>query len=310
MASKLNYVLITPARNEEAFIGAVIRCVVDQTHRPARWVIVSDGSTDRTDEIVRSNLEDHPWIHFIRMPPHGEHNFSSKVECFNAGLRRLNGIDYDVLGNLDADLTFVPDYFEFLMSKFEEDPSLGVAGTPFAESGGKGYDYRFTSLEHVSGACQMFRKECFVDIGGYIPIPTGGIDWVAVTTARMKGWRTRTFTERLLVHHRVMGSRGGKIAGIGYRMGIKDYNRGNTVIWELLRCIYQARYRPLLIGSISMLVGYTLAFVSQRPRPISIDLIQFSRKEQADRLRAKFAVVKSWCIRGSKPSRRIQSLGK
>ena len=91
-------------------------------------------------------------------------------------------MNYDVIGNLDADISFGPDYFEFLLAKFYDDPMLGCAGTPFVENGIH-YDYRYTNIEHVSGACQMFRKQCFGDIGGYVPIKGGGIDFVAVTTA-------------------------------------------------------------------------------------------------------------------------------
>ena len=98
-------------------------------------------------------------------------------------------------GSLDADISFEQDYFDFLLKKFSYDPQLGVAGTPFRE-GTVQYDYRFSRKEHVSGACQLFRRECFESIGGYVPLKTGAIDLVAVVTARMKGWKTETFTDK------------------------------------------------------------------------------------------------------------------
>ncbi len=201
----LKYVLITPARNEEDNIEKVINSVTSQKVLPEKWVIVSDGSTDRTDGIVKKYLQNNHWIELLRMPDHTDRHFAAKVKCFNAGYAKVKNIEFDIIGNLDADITFDQDYFKYLLSKFSEDPKLGLAGTPFVEDG-KHYDYRFTNIEHVSGACQLFRRECFEEIGGYVPIKGGGIDWTAVTTARMKGWKTRTFTEKICLHHRKMGT--------------------------------------------------------------------------------------------------------
>jgi glycosyltransferase involved in cell wall biosynthesis len=193
---KPKYVLITPARNEEKYIKQTICSVISQSLLPQKWIIVSDGSTDRTDEIVANYLVQHPWIELVRMPEHRDRQFAAKVQCFNSGYGRLGGVDFDIIGNLDADITFDADYFNFLMEKFDNDPQLGVAGTPFVE-GNTSYDYRYTDIQHVSGACQMFRRRCFDEIGGYQPIKGGGIDWLAVITARMNNWKTRTFTEKV-----------------------------------------------------------------------------------------------------------------
>lgn len=284
----MRYVLITPARNEERIIERTIKSVIAQTVQPHRWIIVNDGSTDKTDQIVSSYASRYSWIHLISVPEHNGHNFGAKVRCFESGLNELRHDKYEIIGNLDADLTFESDYFEYLMDKFSADPHLGVGGTPFVEANTKIYDYRFTNIEHVSGACQLFRRECFEDIGGYIPIASGGIDWVAVTTARMKGWKTRTFTGRTIVHRRAMGTGGGKVSGYRFRLGMKDYNLGNGAIWELFRSLYQMRYWPVVFGGLAMLAGYLWALIRHQPRPISSELIQFSRREQKDRLRVKF----------------------
>src|SRR5881628_1965657 len=204
-AALLTYVLITPARNEEAHIEATITSVVAQTIRPVKWVIVSDGSTDRTDEIVKRYTAAHDWIELVRMPERTERHFAGKVHAFNAGYARVKQLNYDMIGSLDADITFDEDYFSFLLGKAAQNPSLGLVGTPFME-GNNRYDYRFVSIEHVSGACQLFRRACFEEIGGYVPVKSGGIDHIAVITARMKGWKTRTFTEKICLHHRKIGS--------------------------------------------------------------------------------------------------------
>ena len=181
MSALPSYVLITPARNEAQFIELTIKSVVAQTARPLKWVIVSDGSTDGTDEIVRRYMLHHPWIELARMPERRERHFAGKVNAFNAGYAKVAGLDYNVIGNLDADVEFDSDYFDFLLRKFVENPRLGVAGTPFRE-GSFQYDYRFTSIEHVSGQIQIFWRECFEEIGGYVPRRIGGIDHIAVIT--------------------------------------------------------------------------------------------------------------------------------
>ena len=190
------YVLITPARNEAEFIELTIKSMVAQTVRPEKWVIVSDGSTDGTDEIVLKYVNDYPWIELVRMPERQERHFAGKVHAFNAGRERLKHVEYAVIGNLDGDLSFDEEHFAFLLRKLAEEPRLGLAGTPFKGHTGIVYDYRYVSIEHVSGACQLFRRECFEEIGGYKPVKGGGIDHIAVITARMKGWKTRTFTEK------------------------------------------------------------------------------------------------------------------
>jgi cellulose synthase/poly-beta-1,6-N-acetylglucosamine synthase-like glycosyltransferase len=203
-------VLITPARDEDAFIEQTIRSVLSQTVRPTKWIIVSDGSTDRTDEIVQRYMAENPFIELLRLPERKDRQFAAKARAFNAGYERLAGLDCDVIGNLDADITFDDGYLEFLLEKFRANPDLGVAGTPFVEdfdnTDSHTYAHRFVQIEHVSGACQLFRRECFAEIGGYVPIKGGAIDWIAVTTARMKGWETRTYTDKVCFHHRKIGT--------------------------------------------------------------------------------------------------------
>src|SRR5438034_3613370 len=123
------YVLITPARNEEAFIEKTIEAVTRQTVLPIRWVIVDDGSTDGTAEVVRRRVARYPWIEMLQMPPHHQRSFAGKVYAFNAGYQRVKPLAYEVIGNLDADISFDHDYCEFLLSQFRDDARLGVAGT-------------------------------------------------------------------------------------------------------------------------------------------------------------------------------------
>lgn len=277
------YVLITPARNEAQYIELTIRSVVAQTIRPRRWIIVSDGSTDGTDEIVSKYAAENPWIELVRMPERQERHFAGKVRAFNAGLARLAGCEYEVVGNLDADVSFEGGHFGSLVSKIAQDPALGVVGAPFRE-GSLQYDYRFSNIENVWGGCQLFRKECFEDIGGYMPLPGGCIDHIAVTTARMKGWKTRTFTESICIHHREMGTAQHGAIKARFRTGAKDYLIGNHPAWQLFRSFYQMTQRPFLIGGVALAAGYVWSMIQNVKRPVSNDLVAFIRREQIHRL--------------------------
>lgn len=284
-AACLTYVLITPARNEAAFIEQTIKAVVGQTVRPAKWLIVSDGSTDRTDEIVKSYAAKHDWMELMRISERRERHFAGKANAFDTGYARLKGLDYNVIGNLDADITFDEDYFDFLLRKFAENPQLGVAGTPFREQL-RQYDYRFTSIEHVSGACQLFRRKCLEEIGGYVPIKMGGVDLVAVISARMKGWQTSTFPEKTCVHHREIGTASVQNAlVVAFKGGRGDYKLGGHPVWEACRCIYQMTKEPILAGGSLRLAGYVWAMVTRVEKVVSKDFVQFRRKEQMRRLK-------------------------
>lgn len=292
-ASPLTYVLITPARNEEALIGKTIEAILAQTVRPLRWIIVSDGSTDRTDEIVRFYASSYPWIELLRMAPHEERQFAAKANAFNAGYARLKNVPFSLLGNLDADITVAPEYFEFLLAKFASDQTLGVAGTPFVEDQSKPgehtYSHRFAQLEHVSGACQMFRRSCFESIGGYQPVKGGAIDWIAVTTARMNGWKTKTFTEKVCYHHRAIGTGNNSPLMVRFHYGTKAYYVGGHPLWVLMRSIFQMRQKPLVLGGVFFELGYLWALIRRIPRAVPPELMAFHRSEQIARLRKSFA---------------------
>ena len=259
------YVVITPARNEAEFIELTLKSMVAQTVCPAKWVIVSDGSTDGTDAIVSKYAEENPWIELLRMPERKERHFAGKVMAFNAGYASAKDVSHDVIVSLDADISFPPDYFEFLLGKLADDGSLGLVGTPFEDSQRETYDYRFVSIEHVSGACQVFRRQCFEDIHGYTPVKGGGIDHIAVLTARMKGWKTRSFVERVCRHHRAMGTAQRGTLAARFRFGMQDYALGGHPLWQIFRVVYQMTKKPYLLGGAMLGAGYCWAQIKRAP---------------------------------------------
>jgi glycosyltransferase involved in cell wall biosynthesis len=278
----LTLALITPARNEGANLPRLIEAMVRQTFRPAMWLIVNDGSSDDTDAVVAPHLRDHAWIKLLSLPRTRDRSFAAKATCFMEAYRQLPS-DVAIVGNLDADVSFDSDYLEFLMHKFAEDPKLGVAGTPFTEPGYDSTKDSFEGETHVAGGCQLFRRECFEQIGGYKPSPIG-VDWIAVTTARYRGWRTRSFREKSFLHHRPLGTAGRGRLRAAFFYGEKDHILGWHPLYELARVAFQTARDPIAGSCIA--AGYLSASVRRLPRAVSPEVAAFHRAEQLSKLGA------------------------
>jgi GT2 family glycosyltransferase len=284
-----SYVLVTPARNEAARIGATLDSVMAQTVRPLRWVIVDDGSSDGTAEVVAARAQGQAWIELLRMPPRAVREFAGKVRAFEAGRARLGGVDYAVIGNLDADITLEPRHFELLLAHFADEPRLGVAGSPYAEDPARpqrhSYAHAGANLEHVSGACQLFRRECYEAIGGYPALPGGGIDTAAGLAARAIGWHTRTYTEAVCLHHRPVGTaERGRLAA-RFQRGVRAWMFGGHPAWELLRGLVDMRRQPFVLMGAAHLAGYGWAAWRAVPRAVPPALVAQHQREQLLRLR-------------------------
>jgi poly-beta-1,6-N-acetyl-D-glucosamine synthase len=282
----MKYVLISPARNEAAFIEKTIESVIHQTVLPVKWVIVDDASTDQTAKIVSRYLSQNPWIELVRRPQRSDRSFAGKAHAFNAGFEKVKDLEFEVVGNLDADISFETDHFEFLLRKFAEDPTLGVGGTIFTEEGYNSATDSFEGRKHVAGQCQLFRRRCWEEIGGYVPHRAGGIDWMAVTTARMMGWKTESFREKSYQHYRPMGTAERSILASAFSYGEKDYYLGGSPIWQLFRVAYRITKKPYITSGLALGLGYFWAFLRRTPRPVSPQLMAFHRKEQMAKLKA------------------------
>jgi cellulose synthase/poly-beta-1,6-N-acetylglucosamine synthase-like glycosyltransferase len=278
------YVLVTPARNEAQFIEQTIQAVLAQTVKPLKWAVVSDGSTDGTDEIVSRYAAEHSWIELVRMPERTERHFAGKALAVRAGMDRMLGLPYEVIASLDGDITFDLDHFEFLLGKLKIDERLGIVGTPYRDATNETYDYRFVSTDHVSGACQVFRRACWEEIGGYALSKGGAIDTIATLTARSKGWKTRTFPEKMALHHRVIGTAENSQIKSRFILGRRDWMIGNSVVWELFRGLYQMTKRPYALRGAAIVAGYAWAACTGVQRPVPAELRAFRRKEQMEQL--------------------------
>ena len=285
---KNSYVLVTAARNEEAYIEKTIQSVVNQTILPKRWVIVSDGSTDRTDEIVSQYAANYGFIKLVHAKPQGKRNYASKVNAIKVGFRLLKSVEYDFIGNLDADVSFGPDNYECILRKFEKNARLGIAGGIIFDFYDGGFQRQFASVNSVGGPIQLFRLQCYQDIGGYIPLKKGGVDAIAEVMARMNGWEVRSFPEIRVMHHRRTGTEKGHILSARFRQGVMEYSHGNHPLFEMAKCVSRIREKPYVFGSLFRLLGYNWAFLRRDKREVADEVVKFLRREQIQRL---FAVL-------------------
>lgn len=280
------YVLITPARNEEAFIENTLSSVIAQTLRPKKWIIVNDGSIDKTEEIVQEYADQYDFIKLVSIKNSLNRNFKSKVEAFNAGYAYFKKLNYDYLGNLDADVSFDSHYYESVLTRFAENPQLGIAGGSICEKYFGKFKHRpSNSVRSVAGAVQLFRRECFEAIGGYIPLDIGGEDWIMEIMARMRRWQVESFPDINVFHHKPPTGIGKKTLRRFFLHGKLDLILGSHPLFEMLKCGRRLIERPYVIGALCHLSGYLCASAHKEPRPISNEIAKYLRQEQLQRIR-------------------------
>ena len=274
------YVLITAAKNEELFIEKTILSVINQSHKPVEWIIVSDGSTDKTESIVHRYVSDSSIIKLLVNDRNNGRDFASKVYAINIGLKNVQSSDYDFIGILDADVSFEKEYYSLLIKEFEKNTELGIAGGKYFDLvGGKKIPI-YSSPYSIRGATQFFRKECFDEVGGIKPIRYGGEDALACNSARMYGWQIKNIDNLIVLHHRPTGLTENHIIRTRFRDGFVDYNLGYHPLFELVKCVSRFNERPYIFGSLIRLMGFCWANIKREKRIISNDLKNYIRREQ------------------------------
>lgn len=274
------YVIVTPAHNEEAHIERTILSVLGQTVRPRQWIVVSDNSSDRTSAIVAAHARRHPFIRLVDLKRSGERHFGNKVRAFNVGVAQLNVPDYGFIGNLDADISLERHYFEKVLAAFAADATLGIAGGMVSSRIGNRFVSQNVAHDSVAGAVQLFRRECFETIGGYVPLPLGGIDSAAEIMARMKGWRVRTIPDLTVLEHRRTGTACAPPVVSKFREGQCLRSLGYDFGFLLLRCFYRSLDAPVLLGSMATLAGYARSALARDPLVLSPEVVRYLRSEQ------------------------------
>jgi poly-beta-1,6-N-acetyl-D-glucosamine synthase len=275
-----SYVLLTAAHNEEAFIERTMTSVLAQTVLPLRWVIVSDGSTDKTDETVESYASQHPFISFLKLTRPPGRSFGSKGIALEKGCKLLQGISYEFIGNLDADVVLEPSYFETLVSYFKRDPQLGLAaGFIYEEHGGEFRSRASNRVDSVPHAAQLVRRACYEAIQGYATFKYGGEDWYAQQCAKMNGWHAEAIPTLKVFHERHTGTAGSRL-GHQFRLGRLDYSFGSDPLFEFVKCMVRLSEKPLLFGALTRFLGFTWSSLSLEERPVSKEFMDFLRSEQ------------------------------
>ena len=281
------YVLVTPAKNEEAYIEKTIQAVLSQTILPQKWVIVSDGSTDRTDELVAEYAQKYDFITLLRASDSGDQsarNFGSKVSAFRAGYHLIVDTPHNFVGNLDADVTFDPDYFEQILRRFQVNLRLGLAGGLIFELNDGKYLPQQMSLMSVAGAVQLFRRQAYESFGGYLPIKGGGVDAAAEIMTRMHGWEVQSFPEIRVLHHRRVSTGGKSVLHTRFRQGVTNYLLGYHPVFHIASCLRRLNESPYALGGIARLGGYGWASLKRYKRVVPDEVVKFLRAEQMTRM--------------------------
>jgi glycosyltransferase involved in cell wall biosynthesis len=282
------YVLITPAKNEEKVIVKTLESMLGQTRKPLRWIIVDDGSTDRTYDIAQSYAARHNFIAVVSADGHrsATRNFGRKVHAFNKGLQAAQNLPYEYVGNLDADILLPADYYERILEEFARDARLGIAGGVLYTQARQRFVCDDTSLDSIGGAIQLFRRRCFEEIGGYAPLETGGIDTAAEVSARMKGWTVRKITEQKVYEQRSTGSVGQRSIVARFREGIRCHALGYSALFYLMRCVYKSTSnRPFVVGSIASFAGFIWSRLCGHPVRLPQATVEYLRSEQLRKLK-------------------------
>ncbi|WP_433973543.1 glycosyltransferase [Tunturiibacter lichenicola] len=277
-----NYVVITPVRDEEKHLESTIEHMVKQTATPKQWVIVNDGSKDRTGEIADGYAKRYPWIKVVHRQDRGFRKAGGGVvDAFNDGYHELDRSDWNFVVKFDGDLTFDGNYFEECFKEFASDDELGVGGGVicYIDDGKKSFET--TTSFHVRGATKIYRKACWESIGGLLSIP--GWDTMDEVKANSCGWKTRSFPHLHLVHQRDTGSADGMWPTL-VKYGRANYICGYHPLFMLGKCFKRLAQKPYLIGSIGLMYGFIYGYLMKVPQVADRQVIDYLRREQVKRM--------------------------
>jgi len=284
---KYRILIISPVRDEAEYLQGTIDSIIKQSVAPVEWVVVDDGSTDETPELIKNAAQKYSWIHLIQKPDRGERAVGPGViEAFYYGFDRKETDEYDYICKMDGDIEFPETYFESLLEYFEKDRYLGAAsGKPFGESKNGVLVEERHSDEMVAGMINFYRRECFEDIGGFIR----QVHWDGITfhKARMAGWRTRSIRSPKLnfIHKRQMGSSHKGIYTGRLRWGKGQYFMGTSPLYIFAIATYRMIEKPYIIGGLYIAVGYFAAFLKRMKRFNDKDFRKSLRAWQLERIK-------------------------
>lgn len=281
------YVVVTPAFNEEDYIRYPLESMVRQTVKPLKWIIIDDGSVDNTAQLIKNTAEQHEWIeYYYHNKKPGQTYYSSNVYAILKGIELVRDIPYTYLAILDADIELCEDYYERIFEKFAKYRGLGIATGTYLEQEGDNWVEKRTDPRHTPKAIQVFRKECYHATDGYIPFKHGGEDSGIELMARMKGWETWSFPTIIVKHHRPVGIGDGRsLLQARFRLGTTDYCFGTHPLFMILKSIKRMFWeKPYCLSGFARLFGYLNGYLKGLEKQLPVDAIKFLRQEQIRRI--------------------------
>lgn len=282
LSNSINFVIISPVRDEEANLSRTIESVISQSVRPREWIIVDDGSSDGTAGIADGYARQNDWITVCHRDNRGFRKAGRGVmEAFNDGYRLLRSKDWEFIVKLDGDLSFESDYFMSCFQAFEKDSRLGIAGGMIYNVINGRAQKEICPAFHVRGATKIYRRACWDAIGCLLSAP--GWDTMDEVKAQMMGWSTRTLPDVKVLHHRPTGTNDG-MWGAGFKNGRANYICGYHPIFMLLKCFRRIGMKPYLIQASALLWGYISGYLSRIPRADDPAAIRYLRRQQLSRL--------------------------
>jgi glycosyltransferase involved in cell wall biosynthesis len=276
------YVVVTPVRDEESYLPLTIESMAKQTILPEQWVIVNDGSKDKTASIIDQAAQNYPWIKAVHRGDRGFRKWGAGIiEAFYDGYNALEFSDWEFMSKLDGDLSFEPDYFERTFGKFREDPKIGIGGgVLYHYADGKRVLETHPKF-HVRGGVKIYRRACWEAIEGLWVGP--GSDTVDEVKANMLGWTTSSFFDIHMTHHRFTGASWGRWGSL-VKDGKIDYVLGYHPLFVAVKSAVRLARRPYFIGSFAHVFGYASACFKRMEQVDDRRVIQYLRKQQLARL--------------------------
>ncbi|MFW5759934.1 MAG: glycosyltransferase family 2 protein [Cyclobacteriaceae bacterium] len=278
------YIICTPVKNEVKYIEATMQSVIKQTLQPLEWLIVSDQSDDGTDELVEKYSRDYPFIRLLKYKYDGESPLVSARKTYAArhGIAHCRHKSYQYFVGMDADVTFPPNFFEELQKRCEEDKNLGIVGGYIYNVFENGIGPYFNTPHSVGGPMQFFRRQCYEEIGGWQPV--GMEDGLAVTSARMHGWKVKAYKDLRIMHHKPSGIKGRNIYKAKFNLGRLEFLNGDHPLYQAIRSFRYLFWRPYFVGSFIRIAGYWKALLNGEEVTTPEPLRGYLRKEQLQKL--------------------------
>jgi glycosyltransferase involved in cell wall biosynthesis len=273
---------VTPVRDEEKYLPLTIASMLKQTIPPQQWIIVNDGSKDRTREIINEAAKSCPWISGVHRQDRGFRKWGGGIiEAFYDGYKALDCTDWDFMSKLDGDLSFEPDYFERTFQKFRDNEKIGIGGgVLYHEENGRRVLEQHPKF-HVRGGVKIYRRACWEAIDGLWVGP--GSDTIDEVKANMLGWTTSSFLDIHMTHHRFTGASWGRWGGL-VKDGKIDYVSGYHPLFLAAKSLVRLSRRPYLLGSFALVYGYMSAYIHRYKRVDDPAVIHYLRQQQLARL--------------------------